>query len=851
MSVGRVFGKSMFLALCAAFSIVCVPQAHAEVKSVAESGGDTFTLCKRADGTVPSTVDLLLLFDNSRSLNSKIAKPTDPEAIRFDAVEEMLKAIGSAIDGTNAKVNFGLIKFGMRATVLKTLGDWQISASNAKDLSDSIRRLLPAEPEKQEPSTNYIKALDAAQEMFEASDSTNCRVLVWFTDGAFEYGDKKREEEKLQELRTKTCSSTGWPTRFRELEANSFVVLLGSPPKTQNYKASLELMQALTGDPDAKPIGCGGTLSHVGEVFQGMEAEALGPLFEDIGTRIGGGRILACDQQGTPLQTGEMPAGKFLKFIKLISKSGTPLPGEKDLVVVDRDGGEAPLLTYLAQSGESSAAPASIQWLPGPKSQLRSGWQLKVSGPTRGFCLYGALVDPVTVELDRVADNPVTVSEVGSSLLDPTEISEIEFTGSGRVLSPTEVLDEYNEGKRAGTTPDISARLVVDKTQKIFPDQLQILVQSDDPIPDVSACGTPLTFESPSLLGDMPKDRKNRVFRSTSCAVSTRGTTTKVTVDASGFFRQLKETKGCEDVSPALMVGEVPESSGKGVVVPGTSSSVSVRIEFTGSSAKCEIDAAEGLSLSFELPGSEVKPKLVPVKLKTQLRPPPRSLTVIIVTALTVLFAALLSLLLLRLMNSWLARLPETQGLFSYELEITIDFDSHQFVKGTVDGVPIEAFQPQARDLRPVTSGTTSEMQIQSTRIERKLPGLFSPFQETSAVVIGDETAVYWQQTPSGGLAIPFSTALIVQQSKKIAPTSGSGALLTIVVPRNGADSGIAGVEKILKGSKLSDLLKKFRTEVMDPSSQAPPSESGGGPTSSGGPAGGPKPPPPPPPVRR
>lgn len=851
MNPVRILKRCLILAFCAASTIVSAPELGAEKPSNQESGGDTFTLCKRADGTVPSTVDLLLLFDNSRSLNSKIAKPTDPEAIRFDAVEEMLKAIGSAIDGTNAKVNFGLIKFGMRATVLKTLGDWQISASNAKELSDSIRRLLPAKPEKQEPSTNYIKALDAAQEMFEASDSTNCRVMVWFTDGAFEYGDKKREEEKLQELRTKTCSSTGWPTRFRELEANSFVVLLGSPPKTQNYKASLELMQALTGDPDAKPVGCGGTLSHVGEVFQGMEAEALGPLFEDIGTRIGGGRILACDQQGTQLQTGEMPAGKFLKFVKLISKSGTPLPGEKDLVVVDQDGGEAPLLTYLAQSGESSTAPASIQWVPGPKSQLRSGWQLKVSGPTRGFCLYGALVDPVTVELDRVADNPVAVREVGTSLLDPTEIGEIEFTGSGRVLSPTEVLDEYNEGKRAGTTPDISAQLVVDKTLKIFPDQLQILVQPDDPIPDVSACGTPLTFESPSLLGDMPKDKKDRVFRSTSCAVSTKGTTTKVAVDASGFFSQLKETKGCEDISPALMVGEVPESSGKGVVVPDTSSSVSVRIELTGSSAKCEVDVAEGLSLSFELPGSEVKPKLVPVKLKTQLRPPPRSLTVIMVTALTVLLAAILSLLLLRLMNSWLARLPETQGLFSYELEITIDFDSHQFVKGTVDGVPIEAFQPQARDLRPVTSGTTSEMQIQSTRIERKLPGLFSPFQETSAVVIGDETAVYWQQTPSGGLAIPFSTALIVQQSKKIAPTSGSGALLTIVVPRNGADSGIAGVEKILKGSKLSDLLKKFRTEVMDPSSQAPPSESGGGPTSSGGPAGGPKPPPPPPPVRR
>jgi hypothetical protein len=807
--------------------------ASAAQPSLPNSGSDEFTICKRADGSVPSTIDLLLLFDNSKSLNSKNPRfrPSDKENTRFDAVERMFEAIGEAISESDAKVNLGLIKFGTDPKRLIGFNDEDpISTVNARALATKIRRLLPPDPGKQDEKTDYIKALDAAQQMFEASDSANCRVMVWFTDGAFDSGYPSTDEKaakKLEDLRENTCAANGWPNRFRQLEINSFVILLGKPV-SGTLQASLELMQALTGHPNGiegmedLPEGCGGEFvgpgKQVGLVSRGS-ADTLGPLFEEIGTRIGGGKLLtACSETGAELQSGKMPASKFLKFVKLISRGGARLPKPEDLMVVQKGSAERPITDFMKTTNTTAT---SLQWGPTKETPISAGWQLKVKGRSVGLCLYGALVDPLTVKLTRVADGPVSVDEVDTSVLDSSDIRSIEFSEKKKALTPTEVLDRYNAAKTSGDIPDVRALLEVDDDGIIFPEQLVVNVQTDDPIPDFSRCSESLTFKSPELLGDMPKDKEDRVFRSTPCVIATRGTTTEVSVDASSFFKAISETKGCEDIGPTLMLGNKRESSGKGVIPAESLTSVSLLIEFKGAESNCKINIANGVEASFEIPGSGVKPRNISVALAAQLAPAPNPWWVILVTTLTVLLAALLSLILLRTMNKWLARLPEPQGLFSYELEITVDFDAFQSVVGKVEGVALASYQPQAKDLKPVSSGSASEMQLQSTHLIRRLPGLFRPFSEASAVVAKTDVAAYWQQTPSGGLAIPFSSAVILQKSMKSSPSSGVGALLTIVVPRNGLGSGIAGVEKILKGSKLSDLLKNFRNSLLEPSTES------------------------------
>lgn len=823
-------------------TVVSSAGVNAQQSKAAESARKEFTLCQRADGTVPTTVDLLLLFDNSRSLNSTLNGfiPTDPKNTRFTAVEKMFDAIATAISESNATVNLGLIKFGSQAKRLIEFGDRApISTINSKKLAAEIRDLMPPKRDAQEPDTNYIKALNAAQQMFEASDGANCRVMVWFTDGAFDFGDPKRADEKLDELRKTTCASDGWPTRFRELSVNSFVVLLGNP-KSDTLRASLELMQALTGHPnnadgnDSLPVGCGGEFSgdgkQVGLVSRGS-ADTLGPLFEEIGTRIGGGKLLtACSESGLELQTGKMPASKFLKFVKIISRDGAPLPKPDDLLVIQSGTSERPISEYMDSSSTTST---SLQWVPNMGSPVSAGWQLRVKGRSKGICLYGALIDPLTVKLKRVADGPVSVDELKTegrktSLLSASEKDDIQFREAGKDLRPSDVLDRYNAAKNNGTTPDVRAFLQVDDTKLVFPEQLAILVQTDDPIPDLSQCTNALRFESPALLGDMPKNKEDRIFRSTTCVIATRGTTTEVSIDASRFFVGLAETKGCEKIERTLLLGDKRETSGRGVIPENSKTSVSLLIEFKGSESNCKLNVEDGVVANFELPGSGAKPREIAVALKAQLAPAPNPWWVIIVTMVTVLLAALLSLILLRTMNKWLARLPEPQGLFSYELEITVDFDVFQSVVGTVDGVALASYQPQAKDLRPVTSGSASEMQLQSTLLIRRLPGLFKPFSEASAVVSKTDAAAYWQQTPSGGLAIPFSSAVILQKSTRFFPSSGVGALLTIVVPRNGLGSGIAGVEKILKGTKLSDLLKNFRNNLLDTSTETKPGGSSG-----------------------
>lgn len=854
--LNRYVGLGLFLSfLIPAVTFSAGLHAESSETSAVETARKEFTLCQRADGSVPTTIDLLLLFDNSRSLNSRKSGfvPTDPNNTRFTAVEKMFEAIATAISESNATVNLGLIKFGSQATRLIDFGDRPpISTVNSKKLAKEIRDLMPPKREAQEPDTNYIKALNAAQQMFEASDGANCRVMVWFTDGAFDFGDPKKADEKLDDLKRTTCAADGWPTRFRELSVNSFVVLLGKP-KSDTLKASLELMQALTGHPngvdgnDSLPVGCGGAFSgdgkQVGIVSRGS-ADTLGPLFEEIGTRIGGGKLLtACSESGLELQTGKMPATKFLKFVKIISRGGAPLPKPDDLVVIQSGLAEKPISEFMEPANTSSS---SLQWVPNMGSPVAAGWQLRVKGRSQGICLYGSLIDPLIVKLNRVADGPVSIEEP-TNRLDSSDKKSIKFKEADKNLTPSEVLDRYIEAKGKGTTPEIRAELVVDLTNLVFPEQLAILVQTDDPIPDLSKCIEALRFESPALLGDMPKNKEDRIFRSTPCVVATRGTSTEVSVDASRFFSAMSETKGCREIEPTLVIGDKRATSGKGVIPKDTSRSVSLLLQFKGSKADCKVDVNDGVVVAFELPSGGSKQRDLTVSLTAQLAPAPNPWWVIIGTAITVLFAALLSLILLRMMNKWLARLPEPQGLFSYEIEITVDFDDFQSVVGKVGGIPLASYQPQAKDLRPVISGSASEMRLQSTHLIRRLPSLFKPFSEASAVIAKDETAAYWQQTPSGGLAIPFSSAVIIQKSIKTSPSSGVAALLTIVVPRNGLGSGIGGVEKILKGSKLSDLLKNFRNNLVDLSVATKPSGSRGVDGNSQSSPSGPKKLPPPP----
>ena len=854
-----------FLFILAAFSLaITATSLGTQVGAAGDpntTGKPTLKICERPDGSLPTVVDLLLLFDNSRSLNSKRVPPTDKAGLRFVAVSKMLSAIGSAVEGSDAVVNFGLIKFGRNATVLIPFGDKTISRSTANDLSNEIKNLLPPKPELQEVDTNYIKALDAAQQMFEAQSSTHCRVMVWFTDGEFnlELADKSKVAEKLESLKTKTCAAEGWPQSFRQLNVNVFAVLLAGKEKKRNkseqdaYEASLNLMQTLTGDPDpefptgiASIEGCGKKISHRGEVLSSENAASLGGLFEEIGLRVGGGVVLVCPNSKGAIQTGQLPDTRFLDWIVMFSREGRSLPKINDIQVVksgsSSDLGE-PIDGFLEVDSNSSTQ-SRLQLVPSETNKLSAGWTLKISEDTDGLCVMARLINPLTVRLNRIGDSPVKIEEIKTSLLSSDELNSLIFVIDGRVASASEVADAQLEGLKSGSLPRFTASLVVDQTNLVFPMQLKINVAFDELIPDVRDCKE-FRFDSQRLLGDMPKERSDRSFRSISCDISTKGTQSDIKIDGNSFQNSLKSTEGCEDITGKLLVNGKEIDGSSYVLPPNSETNVSLLAELKGKSSRCTLDSVQAVSLTFQLKGGSSKTVNVSASLRTDLRPIPNEKWVFFLTALLVLLAGLLSLLLLQTMNRFFGKLPKARNLYFYESEIQIASGQYQQVTATIDGKNLDDFEVLARDLKPVpASSTSSRMQVGKVLLQRNLPSFVKPFREATATVAGDEAAVYWQQASRRGLAVPFRSAMILRRSQNQSSIKDvTNVVIVVLVPRIGRDSGVEGVRNLLKSSKFQDLARMLQDQTLEKDEIRPSSQNTTG--------SGPSAPPPPPPIPR
>ena len=109
--------------------------------------------------------------------------------------------------------------------------------------------------------------------------------------------------------------------------------------------------------------------------------------------------------------------------------------------------------------------------------------------------------------------------------------------------------------------------------------------------------------------------------------------------------------------------------------------------------------------------------------------------------------------------------------------------------------------------------------------------------------------ASYWQQSGEGGLAVPFKRAIVV--SVLDSGTSSEELIsgqLTILVPVNGSDGGIRGIESLLHGPKIKDVCKDIKDKVKNSSNETPKKSDGsGGAEALVLPPGGPKPLGPPP----
>ena len=100
---------SMALLLALLFGTMAFPQSSNALSPVS---ADSWSICPNASTSKITDIDLLLMMDNSTSLNnSKKSKPTDPSNVRFSAVEGLFESIAAAVNDSSTTVNFALVKF--------------------------------------------------------------------------------------------------------------------------------------------------------------------------------------------------------------------------------------------------------------------------------------------------------------------------------------------------------------------------------------------------------------------------------------------------------------------------------------------------------------------------------------------------------------------------------------------------------------------------------------------------------------------------------------------------------------------------------------------------------------------
>ena len=577
-------------------------------------------------------------------------------------------------------------------------------------------------------------------------------------------------------------------------------------------------MAQVTGDRSTDGLGtitpCPGERpSVVGEIFSvgTKDIGKLTPVFQRIGVAIGGGKDLVCPTPKVDsVSTPGLPSSKFLKSISLISLDLQPLPQLDQITVVSNEGVSQPISDIFSKSSSDETAGSSqMDFTANGGTQLDKGWKIVLSSNLPGFCLMVTRVESPTVQITKSGGNPAQVKQTGS-FFTADELSQIVFLrrdpqnpDQTSVISPEEIMNEPN------VINGLSAELQieVDPLNPIFGGKFPIYVVPDKPLPDLGKCLDPWVF-SPGrtdTTGDTPS---NKDFPTQACAVSNvQNGATELLVSLSAMIKDLSAA-GCE-VEPTLLIDG--ENRGTEFAIPiGAESTVAINFRVSEKSTTCKLTGFNGVE--FEYGNPSIK-SATQAAVSFDLKQPPPKWPVIIVTVISVLVAMLLSLLLLRFISSLLAVMPDARGVYSYEAIIEIGLTPFGQVKLAIGGVDVTSFQPSASDLkRPLASSSKSAIVLQNIRLDRKLSGLFSPFADAKAEVLKSDLVAYWQQTGSGGLAIPFRKAIVVSKQNGTSSSSdGLSAQLTIMVPTSGSEGGINGVTSLLRGQKLKDVCKEYR----------------------------------------
>lgn len=266
--------------------------------------------CRVEEG---SSIGIVLLIDQSSSLKNQAEMlPSIGEAIRKVGSRLQLAAQDDGVD-----VQLGIVTFGTEANVVRDLSSYSIG----DDVDDVAGEL--SDVNGLEGFTDYIAGLEKATAMFDSQPDLSCRILLWFTDGFFDYPPEENDSAVIKQrdadlLTDAVCGDGALASRLRSRSIQTFAVLLktGTAEKWDGWfrgsnkypelHAGLSAMQAITGDveiddlpiTDYAPLAeCAGEIRESedlgGEVLVGSR-QLPGVLFTLLSGAIGGDDLIRC-----------------------------------------------------------------------------------------------------------------------------------------------------------------------------------------------------------------------------------------------------------------------------------------------------------------------------------------------------------------------------------------------------------------------------------------------------------------------------------------------------------------------------------------------------------------------------
>ena len=808
-------------------ALLAAPVAHGE----SSGSSKPLSVCTD-DNQKPKTggdVDVLLLMDNSRSLNSKKdpKSSTDPTGKRFIAVGDLLESLGSLTDGTESQglsINFGMISFGSSAR--KEIDFKELTSGNAEEIAKEVEDTLPA----LEQVTNYVKALELAIEMLNGRPEANCKFLVWFTDGQFESREIGKDDDdrnakiskQADDLKEEVCKPDGLAERFHRARINTFVIVLKPTKTDRRLDASYGAMQAITGAFGAsqvpkdvaagkQPDLCGDIASrdHIGDILVAEDASSIARKIPNIGNRIDGWQpVGVCPISSDSADMPEMPAARYLSGISFTAyEKGTQLASLESSSIIDKGGRKRGFGEYLVKKMASSEFEQKFTFNDVAIENLEQGWTFSIDAGEVGWCVQ-ILPQKFEVKFTKDPSSPVAEVKPGG-ILTSNDLTSITYRSDdieSKTLTRSEAQSE--EGKVTGL-------LDIDPTKNLFTEPISVEVQQLT-VPSLSC--SEVVFVAAGE--DMPKNRK----KIEDCIIDTSMTNlssveVQVVQGASLADSACSAKLGIVETGPTEVWTDELKTTSSLVHPKGSQKRIHIVLSFEGRKAECKSLQPQSDS-NLELKYGSDKTQVIPINIDVRLDKKVIWWLRALIALAILLLVALLNLWLLRIMAGKSSRMSRS-GVDAYEVPITLRKNN----AGRVEAVLRDGSSPMSHrfDLEmkiPIhveTNGLAASLNKGSfSKLKVIVPPLHRPFAEPSLTLasLGSVSysgpVIYWESVNGGrGLSPMARSGVILHSPEKSGETVN--VVATFLLPSSGLDRQIF-VREVL----ASRIVSTLQTTLLD-----------------------------------